>query len=44
MDYTQVLLKPIISEKSTLLKDSAGQITFLVDMRANKVDVQRAVV
>ncbi len=43
MDYTQVLLKPIISEKTTLLKDSAGQITFLVDMRANKVDVQRAV-
>ena len=43
MDYTQVLLRPLISEKTTLLKDSSGQITFLVDARANKVDVQRAV-
>ncbi len=43
MDYTQVLLRPIISEKTTLLKDSASQITFLVDKRANKIDVQRAV-
>jgi large subunit ribosomal protein L23 len=43
MDYTQVLLKPLISEKTTLLKDSASQITFIVDRRANKVDVRRAV-
>lgn len=43
MESTQVLLKPLISEKSTGLKEVANQVAFLVHRDANKIDVHRAV-
>ena len=42
MNIHQVLLKPTITEKSTLLQES-GKYTFQVSPRANKVEVKEAV-
>ena len=43
MDYTQVLLKPLLTEKTSLLKEAAQQVTFFVHPAANKVEIKRAV-
>ena len=42
MNVHQVLLRPTITEKSTLLQES-GKYTFRVAPRANKVQVKEAV-
>ena len=42
MDIHQVLIKPTVTEKSTLLQES-GKYTFHVATRANKVEVKEAV-
>ena len=42
MDIHRVLIKPTITEKSTLLQES-GKFTFQVAQRANKVEVKEAV-
>ena len=42
MDIHRVLLKPTITEKSTLLQES-GKYTFQVAKGANKVEVKQAV-
>ena len=42
MNINQVLLKPTITEKSTLLQES-GKYTFQVAPRANKMQVKEAV-
>lgn len=38
-----VIIKPIISEKATYLTDLRGQYSFLVDTRANKIQIKQAV-
>lgn len=38
-----VIIKPIISEKATYLTDLRGQYSFLVDTRANKIQIKNAV-
>ena len=43
MDYTQILLKPLISEKGTFLKEEANQVAFFVNKDANKVQIKKAV-
>ena len=43
MDYTQVILRPIVTEKATFVKDGHNQVTFLVSPRAGKVEIRRAV-
>lgn len=43
MESAQVLLKPLISEKTTGMKALGNQIAFRVHAAANKIDVQRAV-
>jgi large subunit ribosomal protein L23 len=42
LEATQVLLRPVISEKTYGLMDR-GVYVFVVDQRATKVDVRRAV-
>ena len=42
MDIHRVLIKPTITEKSTLLQES-GKYTFQIAQRANKVEVKQAV-
>lgn len=43
MDYTQILLKPVITEKATDLKEEASQVAFYVHPDATKVSIRMAV-
>ncbi len=43
MDYTDILKKPVVTEKSTDLKEAQGQVVFLVHNWANKIEVKEAV-
>lgn len=43
MNLADVLIKPILTEKTTMLKDTARQVAFLVDPRANQLEVEKAV-
>ncbi len=38
-----ILIKPIISEKSEILSESVGHYTFLVMKKSNKVEIKKAV-
>lgn len=38
-----ILKKPIISEKMTKLGEKLGQYGFIVDMKANKIQIRQAV-
>jgi large subunit ribosomal protein L23 len=39
----QVVLRPLVTEKATALKDDRNQVSFQVALDANKVDIRRAV-
>ncbi len=39
----EVIKRPLITEKSTIQKESANQITFEVDRKANRVEIKKAV-
>lgn len=43
MENAQVLLRPLISEKTTGMKALGNQVAFCVHASANKIDVQHAV-
>lgn len=43
MDYTKILIKPVITEKSTFTKQAHNQVVFCVADRANKLEVKQAV-
>lgn len=43
MDYSQIILRPLESEKVTLMLDNANQVAFLVNPRANKIQIKDAV-
>ena len=43
MDPRQIIIRPVISEKSYNLIETDGQYTFQVDRRANKNQIKRAV-
>ena len=43
MDYTQVLIKPLINEKVTFPREEAGQVAFFVHKDANKIEIKKAV-
>lgn len=43
MEYTKILLKPLISEKGTFLKEEGNQVAFFVSRDANKVQIKKAV-
>ena len=38
-----IIIKPIISEKATYLTDLRGQYSFLVDTKAKKIQIKKAV-
>lgn len=42
-DPRRVVLRPLVTEKSTTLKDERNQVSFEVAVDANKVEVRRAV-
>lgn len=43
MDYTQILIKPVVSEKANLAKEVANQVAFFVHPAANKIEIKKAV-
>ena len=43
MRVQDVIRRPLITEKSTLQRDESNTYAFAVDVRANKIDVKRAV-
>ena len=44
MNSHQVIRRPIVTEKSTLLRETGNNVlAFEVDAKANKIDVKRAV-
>ncbi len=43
MDYSQIIMKPLVSEKATFMKEGANQVAFFVNPRANKIEIKRAV-
>jgi large subunit ribosomal protein L23 len=40
---TNILIKPIISEKSEILSDDLNKYSFIVDKSANKIQIRNAV-
>lgn len=42
-DIYSIIRKPLITEKTTRLKESHNQYAFEVDRRANKIEIKRAV-
>lgn len=43
MNPYEVLIRPLISEKSNQVRESSGQYTFQIQMKAGKQDVAKAV-
>lgn len=43
MNVTEILKRPLITEKATLMKDVVNAVSFAVDSRANKKQIQEAV-
>lgn len=43
MRIQEIIRRPLITEKSTRLKDENGIVAFVVDKRANKIEIKRAV-
>jgi len=43
MEYANILLRPLVSEKATMVKDAANQVVFFVRPEANKIEIAKAV-
>ncbi len=43
MNVHQIIKRPLLTEKVNIAKEEANVVTFAVDPRANKMDIQRAV-
>jgi len=43
MKLTDVLIKPLLSEKANKLSEKANRYTFIVDRKANKLEIKKAV-
>jgi large subunit ribosomal protein L23 len=41
-DPYKIILRPVITEKSTMLKEMNREVCFEVDSRANKVEIKKA--
>ncbi len=39
----RILIKPLITEKSDILNDKLNQVTFVVDRKANKIEIRKAI-
>ncbi len=38
-----IIKRPVITEKTSIQKEDANQITFEVDRRANRIEIRRAI-
>ncbi len=43
LEEYRIIRKPIVTEKSTNLKDDNNQVVFEVSLKANKVEIRKAV-
>jgi large subunit ribosomal protein L23 len=43
MDYTQIILRPVVTEKATFIKEEYNQVAFLVAKNAGKIQIRQAV-
>lgn len=43
MHYSQILIRPIITEKANKMRDESNQIAFYVFPEANKIQIKKAV-
>ena len=43
MKANQIIRRPLVTEKSTLLRETGNVIAFEVDPKANKIEVKKAV-
>lgn len=43
MNYHAIIKQPIISEKSTMQKEVANQLSFEVDRKANRIEIKKAI-
>ena len=43
MNVHQVIRKPLVTEKSSIGREEGNLVTLAVDLRANKVEIKRAV-
>jgi len=43
MESRKVLVKPLLTEKATIRRETENEYAFAIDVRANKIDVKRAV-
>ena len=43
MNANQIIRRPLVTEKSTMMREDANVIAFEVDPNANKIEVKRAV-
>lgn len=42
-NLSDILIKPLLTEKTTMLRDDVRQVTFLVDPSANQIQIKKAV-
>ena len=42
-DAYKIIKRPLITEKSTIIKEMNNQLAFEVDRRANKIEIKKAV-
>ena len=43
MDYSKILLKPVVSEKANEAKEQSNHVAFFVHPDSNKIEVKKAV-
>lgn len=43
MNYHDIIIKPLMTEKTNAQKDHHNQVTFEVDRRANRIEIKQAV-
>lgn len=41
--HYDIIIRPIVTEKTNLQKEAANQVTFEVDRKANRIEVRRAI-
>lgn len=42
-DYHDIIVKPLLTEKSTLMRETLNKVSFEVRKDANKIEIKRAV-
>jgi large subunit ribosomal protein L23 len=43
MKHYDIIIRPLITEKTNIQKELSNQVTFEVDRRANRIEIRRAV-